>query len=44
MQFILRTEQPAAAELWHNPAARHRLPPGVAGVVQRCLAAEDAPA
>lgn len=39
--IILRTEAPAAADLWRNPAARHRLPPGVATLLQRCLSAED---
>ncbi len=39
--IVLRTEEPAAAALWRNPAARHRLPSGAATVLQRCLAADD---
>jgi hypothetical protein len=39
--IVLRTEEPAAAALWRNPAARHRLPAGAATVLQRCLAADD---
>lgn len=42
--IILRAEQPAAAELWHNPAAKHRLPPGIAMLLQRCLSTQDATA
>ncbi len=38
---VLRTEQPAAAVLWRNPAARHMLPPAIATLLQRCLSLED---
>ena len=40
--IVLRAEQPAAAMLWRNPAARHTLPPAIATLLQRCLSAGTA--